>query len=198
MPYMQICEVYGANRYPFPDDVARQRQMHAEVSGRIRELHTTNEAGERRRDAVLKDIAINLEEWTVMVRKEKAVYHTLNKLSVDVTSKVGTCSNRSASDLGHYLLGLDSIACHGFCPCLQVLIAEAWVPTYAKQSVTDALARTGQASSTQLPAVLQTLTTHAAPPTHFRTSKFTSCFQSIVDAYGVARYREVCVFLLAA
>ncbi len=39
----QICEVFGANRYPFPEDPARQRSMHAEVSGRIRELHTTNE-----------------------------------------------------------------------------------------------------------------------------------------------------------
>lgn len=29
---MQICDAYGANRYPFPEDVARQRQMHSEVS----------------------------------------------------------------------------------------------------------------------------------------------------------------------
>lgn len=28
---LQICEAYGANRYPFPEDPARQRQMHGEV-----------------------------------------------------------------------------------------------------------------------------------------------------------------------
>lgn len=159
MQVNKICEVYSANRYPFPEDVARQRQMAAEVTGRLRELHTTNEAGERRRDTVLKDIALHLDEWTVMVRKEKAVYHTLNKLSVDVTSKV--------------------------------LIAEAWVPAYAMQQVQDVLYRTGQTSATQLSSVLQPLTTSEMPPTHFRTNKFTGCFQAIVEAYGVARYREV-------
>lgn len=43
---MQICEAYGANRYPFPEEPARQRQMNAEVTARLRELHTTIEAGE--------------------------------------------------------------------------------------------------------------------------------------------------------
>ena len=41
----QICEAYGANRYPFPEDPARRRQMMAEVTMRLRELHTTIEAG---------------------------------------------------------------------------------------------------------------------------------------------------------
>lgn len=39
--------------------------------------------------------------------------------------------------------------------------------------------------------ILQPLVTNDPPPTYFRTDLFTNCFQAIVDAYGVARYREV-------
>lgn len=41
----QICEAFGANRYPFPEEAVRQRQMNAEVTARLRELQTTIEAG---------------------------------------------------------------------------------------------------------------------------------------------------------
>jgi V-type H+-transporting ATPase subunit a len=84
----QICDAFNANRYPFPDDLARQRQMLTEVTSRLRELHTTNEAGERRREAVVNEIARGLEGWTTLVRREKATFHIMNKLSLDVTCKV--------------------------------------------------------------------------------------------------------------
>jgi len=47
MVLTQICEAFGANRYPFPEEPQRQRQMNAEVTARLRELHTTVEAGMR-------------------------------------------------------------------------------------------------------------------------------------------------------
>lgn len=62
--------------------------MNADVSGRLRELRTTLETGTRYKEGLLMSLAANLEAWQVQVFREKAVYHTLNKLSVDVASKV--------------------------------------------------------------------------------------------------------------
>ncbi len=42
----------------------------------------------------------------------------------------------------------------------------------------------------QVGTIFQPLATYEMPPTYFPTSKVTSCFQTIVDAYGIARYRE--------
>ena len=42
---VQICEAFSANRYPFPEEPSRQRQMNAEGTARLRELQTTIEAG---------------------------------------------------------------------------------------------------------------------------------------------------------
>lgn len=47
--------------------------------------------GERHRESVLQNIAANLDGWTVQTKQETAIYHTLNKLSVDTSRKV-SCS----------------------------------------------------------------------------------------------------------
>mmetsp|Transcript_14644 Transcript_14644/g.46592 ORF Transcript_14644/g.46592 Transcript_14644/m.46592 type:complete len:765 (-) Transcript_14644:224-2518(-) len=87
MKILKICDAFAANRYPFPEDPSRQRQMNAEVTARLRELHTTIDAGDRHREGALMQIGSQLEQWITLVRREKAVYHTLNMLSIDVTRK---------------------------------------------------------------------------------------------------------------
>lgn len=50
--------------------------------------------------------------------------------------------------------------------------------------IQDALHRATQDSNSQVDAIFQVLRTREMPPTYFRTNKFTSAFQEIVDAYG--------------
>ncbi len=57
--------------------------------------------------------------------------------------------------------------------------------------VQEALKRANERSGALVPSILNTVRSKEQPPTFFRTNKFTSSFQSIVDAYGTARYREV-------
>ncbi|XP_030523170.1 V-type proton ATPase subunit a3 [Rhodamnia argentea] len=155
---LKICEAFGANRYPFSEDLGKQAQMITEVMGRLSELKTTIDAGLAHRGNLLQTIGDQYEQWSRLVRKEKAIYHTLNMLSLDVTKKC--------------------------------LVAEGWCPVFATKQIQDALQRAAFDSNAQVGAIFQVLQTKELPPTYFRTNKFTSAFQEIVDAYGVARYQE--------
>ncbi|CAI5984862.1 unnamed protein product [Closterium sp. NIES-64] len=155
---MKICEAFGANRYPFPEDPQKQRQMHSEVIARLSELQTTIDAGNRHRDSLLNNISYQIENWASLVRREKAIYHILNQLSIDVTRKC--------------------------------LLAEAWCPVYAKSEIQDALHRAVTMSKADVGTIFQTIRSGESPPTYFKTNKFTGAFQGIIDAYGMARYRE--------
>lgn len=84
---LKICEAFGANRYPFTEDMGKQDQMITEVSGRLSELKTTIDAGLMHRGHLLQTIGEQYEQWNSLVRKEKSIYHTLNMLSIDVTKK---------------------------------------------------------------------------------------------------------------
>ena len=53
----------------------------------------------------------------------------------------------------------------------------------------DVVRRAVRSSGAQ-PAVVQRLHTKKDPPTYFKVNKFTSVFQSIVNTYGVPRYKE--------
>lgn len=155
---LKICEAFSASRYPFPEEVSRQHQMHGEVSSRIQELQTTNEAALRHRENVLQGIASNLKTWSIQVKREKSVYHQLNKLSIDVTRKC--------------------------------LVAEAWCPIMARTRVQDALRLAAEQAHAQVGTIFQPLPTSEQPPTFYVTTKVQAAFQMIVEAYGIARYRE--------
>ncbi|KAI3679215.1 hypothetical protein L2E82_51589 [Cichorium intybus] len=84
---VKISDAFGANRYPFAEDLGKQTQMITEVSGRISELKMTIEAGLVHRVTLLQRIGEQHEQWNQVVRKEKCIYHILNMLSIDVTKK---------------------------------------------------------------------------------------------------------------
>ncbi|KAF5443885.1 hypothetical protein F2P56_036407 [Juglans regia] len=155
---LKICEAFGANRYPFSEDLGKQAQMITEVSGRLSELKTTIDVGLLQQNSLLQTIGDQFELWDLWVRKEKSVYHTLNMLSLDVTKKC--------------------------------LVGEGWSPIFATKQIQHALERAAFDSNSQVGAIFQVLQTKELPPTYFRTNKFTSPFQEIVDAYGVAKYQE--------
>jgi V-type H+-transporting ATPase subunit a len=129
------------------------------VMTRIEDLNTVLRQTQDHRHRVLVAVAKNIRNWFIKVRKLKAVFHTLNLLSLDVTQKC--------------------------------LIAECWVPTDDMDFVEAALRRGVEQAGSSVPPILNKMKTKETPPTYNRTNKITRGFQNLIDAYGVAAYREV-------
>ncbi|CRL05231.1 CLUMA_CG018059, isoform A [Clunio marinus] len=71
------------------------------------------------------------------------------------------------------------------------LIAECWVPVLDIETIQVALRRGTERSGSSVPPILNRMETFEDPPTYNRTNKFTHAFQALINAYGVASYREM-------
>lgn len=71
------------------------------------------------------------------------------------------------------------------------LIGECWSAERHRSSIEAALRTGTERSGSSVPSILNRMETTEHPPTYNCTNKFTKVFQSIVDSYGVAGYREV-------
>ncbi|XP_061541607.1 T cell immune regulator 1, ATPase H+ transporting V0 subunit a3b [Phycodurus eques] len=71
------------------------------------------------------------------------------------------------------------------------LIAEAWCPVTKLPELQSALREGGRKSGSGVDSFYNRLPSSTSPPTLFPLNSFTAGFQNIVDAYGVASYREV-------
>lgn len=71
------------------------------------------------------------------------------------------------------------------------LIAECWVPVLDIETIQIALRRGTERSGSSVPPILNRMETFEDPPTYNRTNKFTHAFQALINAYGVASYREM-------
>jgi len=71
------------------------------------------------------------------------------------------------------------------------LIAEGWCPKTATESIVTSMRQATETSGALVPSILSVIQSHEEPPTYHKTNDFTASFQNIVDAYGVAHYREV-------
>ncbi|XP_076150042.1 V-type proton ATPase 116 kDa subunit a 3 isoform X1 [Alosa pseudoharengus] len=71
------------------------------------------------------------------------------------------------------------------------LIAEAWCPVRKLLLLQSALIEGTRKSGSGVDSFYNRLPAPTSPPTLFNTNSFTAGFQSLVDAYGIASYREV-------
>jgi V-type H+-transporting ATPase subunit a len=71
------------------------------------------------------------------------------------------------------------------------LIGECWIPTNDLPFVQKALQDGSIAVGSTVPSFMNIISFNEEPPTFNRTNRFTQGFQNLIDAFGVANYREV-------
>eukprot|EP01102_Stenamoeba_stenopodia_P011558 TRINITY_DN3565_c0_g1_i2.p1 TRINITY_DN3565_c0_g1~~TRINITY_DN3565_c0_g1_i2.p1 ORF type:complete len:823 (+),score=120.07 TRINITY_DN3565_c0_g1_i2:218-2686(+) len=155
----KVCETFGCQLYPFPEKSADRTELIKDITTRLKELTMIIQRTNEHKAGVLSTVQINASIWKERIRREKAIYATMNLFNYDVGRKC--------------------------------VFAEGWCPTKLIPEVQLALQTGSDKSGAAIRPILSTIDTTDMPPTLFLTNKFTQSFQSIVDAYGVARYQEV-------
>ncbi|KAL9610645.1 MAG: hypothetical protein Q9167_004654 [Letrouitia subvulpina] len=155
----KISESLGADLYSVDENSDLRRDQIFEVNTRLSDLASVLHNTKNTLDAELTQIARSLSAWMVVVKKEKAVYQTLNRCSYDQARKT--------------------------------LIAEAWVPTNSLHLIKSTLQDVNDRAGLSVPTIVNQIKTSKTPPSYQKTNKFTEAFQTIINAYGTAKYTEV-------
>uniref|UniRef100_A0A8C8HKD2 V-type proton ATPase subunit a n=1 Tax=Oncorhynchus tshawytscha TaxID=74940 RepID=A0A8C8HKD2_ONCTS len=131
------------------------------------------------RNDVVEGLRTRIQDLhTVLHRTEDYLRQVLNKASESVYTWVIQVKKMKSI---YYMLNLCSFDVTNKC-----LIAEVWCPVNDLPTLRRALEE-----GSVMPSFVNRIPSNDTPPTLIRTNKFTSGFQSIVEAYGVGNYREV-------
>ncbi|TVY93082.1 V-type proton ATPase subunit a [Lachnellula willkommii] len=155
----KISESLGADLYGVDENLNLRREQIVEVNNRLGDLGSVLQNTKTTLDAELTQIAHSLAAWMVIVKKEKAVYQTLNLFSYDQARKT--------------------------------LIAEAWCPSNSLPLIKSTLHDVNNRAGLSVPSIINEIRTNKTPPTYQKTNRFTEGFQTIINAYGTAKYQEV-------
>uniref|UniRef100_A0A8C6SQ12 V-type proton ATPase subunit a n=1 Tax=Neogobius melanostomus TaxID=47308 RepID=A0A8C6SQ12_9GOBI len=146
-------------------------------------LYPHPENDEERAD-VLDSLRTRIEDLNnVLHRTEDYLRQVLQKASESAYSWVVHVKKMKAI---YHILNLCSFDVTNKC-----LIAEVWCPVSDLTNLRVALEEGSRKGDATVPSFVNRIPNTNTPPTLIRTNKFTSGFQSIVEAYGVGDYREV-------
>uniref|UniRef100_A0A671T7I3 V-type proton ATPase subunit a n=1 Tax=Sinocyclocheilus anshuiensis TaxID=1608454 RepID=A0A671T7I3_9TELE len=118
----------------------------------------------------------------VLHRTEDYLKQVLHKASESAHSWVLQVKKMKAI---YHILNLCSFDVTNKC-----LIAEVWCPVSDLANLRRALEEGSRKGDATVPSFVNRIPSSDTPPTLLRSNKFTSGFQSIVEAYGVGDYRE--------
>jgi V-type H+-transporting ATPase subunit a len=80
---IKLCDTNGVNKYACPEDPSDRSKLKSETMNRLDDLRTVIDRTLTTQNAVLSKIAMSLSAWQYQVKREKAIYHTLNLTNFD-------------------------------------------------------------------------------------------------------------------
>ncbi|KAG7458515.1 hypothetical protein MATL_G00220970 [Megalops atlanticus] len=191
----KICDCFHTHTFMYPESSEQRQEILLDLEDRIGDIKTVREGGARgaetgrggRGKCVLCAITVEWEGpgWRSLVLSQTERY--LQQLLAHVLEVLPQWKVQvQKSKAVQAVLNLCSPSVTDKC-----LIAEAWCPVSQLPVLQGALIEGGRKSGSVVDSFYNLLTPPTSPPTIFTTNSFTAGFQSIVDAYGVASYREV-------
>lgn len=147
------------------------------------DLYSVDENSELRRDQI-REVNERLSDLASVLRNTKstldaeltAIGRNLAAWMVVVKKEKGTYETLNKFSYDHQR---------------KTLIAEAWAPTSSLGLVKSTLSDVNDRAGLSVPTIVNQIKTTKTPPTYFKTNRFTLAFQTIIDAYGTIKYREV-------
>ena len=147
------------------------------------DLYNVDENGELRRDQI-HEVNTRLSDLASVLRNTK------NTLDAEL--------NAIARSLAAWLIVIkkekavyDALNKFSYDQARKTLIAEAWVPTNSLPQIRATLQDVNDRAGLSVPTIVNQIKTNKTPPTYNKTNRFTEGFQTIINAYGTAKYQEV-------
>lgn len=147
------------------------------------DLYSVDENSELRRDQI-REVNSRLSDLASVLRNTKttldaeltAISRNLAAWMVIIKKEKGTYETLNKFSYDHQR---------------KTLIAEAWAPTNYLGLIKSTLSNVNDRAGLSVPTIVNQVKTTKTPPTYFKTNRFTLAFQTIIDAYGTIKYREV-------
>jgi vacuolar-type H+-ATPase subunit I/STV1 len=135
------------------------------------------------RDDMLKGVLTRLQDLTMVINQTKDQrQRVLVSVSKDLPKWIVIVQKIKAI---YHIMNLFNMDVSRKC-----LIGECWIPTNDLHKAQKALAEGSIAVGSTVQSFMNIIATKESPPTFNRTNKFTQGFQNLIDAFGVANYRE--------
>jgi V-type H+-transporting ATPase subunit a len=147
------------------------------------EVYSVDENSDLRRDQV-HEVNNRLQDVQNVLRNTQATLEAeLNQVSQTLSAWMILISKEKAvyGQLNNF--SYDSAR--------RTLIGEGWCPTNDLPLIRSTLQDVTNRAGLSVPSIINEIRTNKKPPTYLKTNKFTEGFQTIVNAYGTATYREV-------